>query len=72
MIFTSGLETLVSNKTKPTKRVCSQIKISEMRQTQNVNFRFMPNAFQILKPIQSSSKRIGVLPTAGTNGFAKN
>ena len=36
----------------------SQMKISETRQTQNVNFRFMPNAFQILKPIQRSSKHV--------------
>ena len=34
----------------------SQIKICEQRQTQNVQFRFMPNAFRILKPIQKSSK----------------
>ena len=39
-----------------------QIKISETGQTQNVNFWFMPNAFQILKPIQRSSKRIWVSP----------
>ena len=30
----------------------SQIKICEKRQTRNVQFRFMPNAFRILKPIQ--------------------
>ena len=36
----------------------SQIKICENRQTQNVQFRFMPNAFQILKPIQKSLKRV--------------
>ena len=34
----------------------SQIKICEKRQTKNVQFRFMPNAFRILKPIQKSSK----------------
>ena len=50
----------------------SQIKISKTRQTQNVNFRFMPNAFQILKPIQRSSKRVRVFPNAGANAFAKN
>ena len=36
----------------------SQIKICENRQTQNVQFPFMPNAFRILKPIQKSSKRV--------------
>ena len=39
----------------------SQIKICENRQTtetQNVQFRLMPNAFRILKPIQKSSKRV--------------
>ena len=36
----------------------SQIKICENRQTQNVQFRLMPNAFRILKPIQKSSKRL--------------
>ena len=35
----------------------SQIKICENRQTQNVQFRLMPNAFRILKPIQKSSKK---------------
>ena len=39
-------ETLISNETKPTKR--SQIKISEKRQTWNVQFRYMPNAFKFL------------------------
>ena len=49
-----------------------QIQISETRQTQNVNFRFMPNAFQILKPIQRSSKRrLSVSYNAGVNAFAK-
>ena len=38
----------------------SQIKICENRQTQNVQFPFMPNAFRILKPIQKSSKRVWV------------
>ena len=36
----------------------SQIKICEKRQTRNVQFRFMPNAFRILKPILKSSKRV--------------
>ena len=36
----------------------SQIKMCENRQTQNVQFRFMPNAFRILKPIQKSLKRV--------------
>ena len=48
----------------------SQIKISENRQTQNVQFRLMPNAFRILKPIQKSSKR--VFRNTGANAFAKN
>ena len=39
-----------------------------MRQTQNVNFQLMPNAFKILKPIQRSSKCVRVFP----NTFAKN
>ena len=34
----------------------SQIKICEKRQTRNVQFRFMPNTFRILKPIQKSLK----------------
>ena len=44
----------------------SQIKICENRQTQNVQFRFMPNAFRILKPIQKSFRN------TGANAFAKN
>ena len=36
----------------------SQIKICENRQTQNVQFRLMPNVFRILKPIQKSLKRV--------------
>ena len=32
----------------------------------------MPNAFQILKQIQRSSKRIWVFPNTGANAFAKN
>ena len=47
----------------------SQIKIFETRQTQNVNFRFMPNAFQILKPIQRSSKHVWVFPNTGTKAL---
>ena len=50
----------------------SQIKICEKRQTQNVQFRFMPNAFRILKPIQKSSKRVWVFRNTGANAFAKN
>ena len=50
----------------------SQIKISENRQTQNVQFRLMPNAFRILKPIQKSSKRVWVFRKTGANTFAKN
>ena len=45
----------------------SQIKICE-----NVQFPFMPNAFRILKPIQKSSKRVGVFRNTGANAFAKN
>ena len=51
----------------------SQIKICEKRQTQNVQFRVMPNAFRILKPIQKSSKqRVWVFRNTGANAFAKN
>ena len=50
----------------------SHIKICEKRQTQNVQFRFMPNAFRILKPIQKSSKRVWVFSNTGANAFAKN
>ena len=32
----------------------------------------MPNAFQILKPIQRSSKRVWVFSIVGVNAFAKN
>ena len=42
----------------------SQIKICEKRQTQNVQFRFMP--------IQKSSKRVWVFRNTGANAFAKN
>ena len=48
----------------------SQIKICEKRQTRNVQFRFMPNAFRILKP--ESSKRVWVLRNTGANAVAKN
>ena len=47
----------------------SHIKICEKIQTQNVQFRFMPNAFRILKPIQ---KRVWVFRNTGANAFAKN
>ena len=50
----------------------SQIKICEYRQTQNVQFPFMPNAFRILKPIQKSSKRVWVFRNTGANAFAQN
>ena len=50
----------------------SQIKICEKRQTRNVQFRFMPNAFLILKPIQKSSKCVWVFRNTGANAFAKN
>ena len=33
-------------------KLCVQIKICEKRQTRNVQFRFMPNAFRILKPFR--------------------
>ena len=41
-------------------------------QTQNVQFRFMPNAFRILKPIQKSSKRVWVFRNTGANAVVKN
>ena len=50
----------------------SQIKICENMQTQNVQFRLMPNAFRILKPIQKSSKRVWVFRNTGANAFVKN
>ena len=50
----------------------SQIKICEKRQTRNVQFRFMPNAFRILKPIQKSSKCVWVFRSTGANAVAKN
>ena len=59
-------------KLNPANAHKSQIKIAETRQTQNMNFRFMPNAFQFLKPIQRSFKRVWVFPNAGANTFAKN
>ena len=43
----------------------SQIKICEKRQTRNVQFRFMQNAFRILKPIQKSSKCVWVFCNTG-------
>ena len=50
----------------------SQIKMCEKRQTRNVQFRFMQNAFRILKPIQKSLKCIWVFRNTGANAFAKN
>ena len=50
----------------------SQIKIGEKWHTHNVQFRFMPNTFRILKPIQKSSKRVWVFRNTGANAFAKN
>ena len=50
----------------------SQIKICEKWHTHNVQFRFMPNAFRILKPIQKSSKRVWVFRNTGANAFTKN
>ena len=50
----------------------SPIKICEKWHTHNVQFPFMPNAFRILKPIQKSSKRVGVFHNTGANAFAKN
>ena len=38
----------------------------------NVQFRFMSNAFRILKPIQKSSKCVWVFRNTGANAFAKN
>ena len=49
----------------------SQIKMCEKRQTGNVQFRFMQNAFRILKPIQKSSKCVSVFRNTGANAFAK-
>ena len=50
----------------------SQIKICEKRQTRNVHFRFMQNAFRILKPIQKSSKCVWVFRNTCANAVAKN
>ena len=50
----------------------SQIKICEKRQRRNVQFRFMQNAFRILKPIQKSSKCVWVFHNTGANAVAKN
>ena len=49
----------------------SQIKMCEKRQTLNVQFRFMQNAFRILKPIQKSSICVSVFRNTGANAFAK-
>ena len=69
-IWPAVSETLVLNETKPTKR--SQIKICEKRKTWNVQFRFMPNAFRIPKPIQKSSKCVWMFRNTGANAVAKN
>ena len=37
----------------------------------NVQFRFMPNAFRIRKPIQNSSKHVWVFRKTGANAVAK-
>ena len=50
----------------------SPIKICEKRQTRNVQFRFMQNAFRILKPIQKSLKCVWVFRNTGADAFAKN
>ena len=63
-------KTLVLNETKPTQR--SQITICKKRRMQNVQFRFMPNVFRILQPIQKSSKRVWVFRNTGANAVAKN
>ena len=39
---------------------------------QNVQFRFMPNVFRIIKPIQKSLKRVWVFHNTGANAVAKN
>ena len=49
----------------------SQMKMCEKRQTRNVQFRFMQNAFRILKPIHKSSKCVSVFRNTGANAFAK-
>ena len=49
----------------------SHIKMCEKRQMRNVQFRFMQNAFRILKPIQKSSKCVRVFRNTGANVFAK-
>ena len=59
-------------KLNPPNAHISQIKICEKWHTHNVQFRFMPNAFRILKPIQKSSKRVWVFRNTGANAFAKN
>ena len=53
------METKTKIETKPTQR--SQITDQNLRKeanAKNVQFRFMPTAFRILKPIQKSSKRV--------------
>ena len=43
----------------------------EKKQSRNVQFRFMQNAFRILKPIQKSPKCVWVFRNTGANAFAK-
>ena len=71
-IWPAVSETLVFNETKPTKR--SQITDQNLRRGKRemCSFRFMPNAFRILKPIQKSSKCVWVFRNTGANAFAKN
>ena len=71
-IWPAVSETLVLNETKPTNAHRSQINIFQKRQTQNVQFRFMPNAFRILKPIQKSLKCVCVFRNTVANAVAKN
>ena len=71
MDLTSGFGNIWM-KLNPPNAHRSQIKICEKRQTRNVQFRFMPNAFRILKPIQKSSKCVWVFRNTGANAFAKN
>ena len=70
LIWPAASKTLVVNETKPTKR--SQITDQNVRkEARNVQFRFMQNAFRILKPIQKSSKCVSVFRNTGANAFAK-
>ena len=73
MDLTSGFGNICFGmKLNPPSAHRSQIKICEKRQMRNVQFRFMQNAFRILKPIQKSSKRVWVFCNTGANAFAKN